>query len=115
MCGRFTLRRSFEYIAAYFKAHGVRAWSPRYNIAPTQDVLCVVPDAAGDRQWATFRWGLVPSWLIDSNVTFSNINARCENVAKSPAFRSAFKNRRCLIPADGFYEWVRREAVAVIV
>jgi putative SOS response-associated peptidase YedK len=61
------------------------------------------------------RWGLVPSWAKEPKVGFSNINARCESVAQSGAFRSAFKRRRCLLPADGFFEWVRRDAVVVIV
>jgi putative SOS response-associated peptidase YedK len=65
----------------------------------------VLPAESGERRFETFRWGLVPAWSKVPKVSFSNINARVENVAKSPAFRSAFKHRRCLLPADGFYEW----------
>jgi putative SOS response-associated peptidase YedK len=105
MCGRFTLRKSAEVMAAYFNAHDIPTWSPRYKIAPTQDVLTLFQDEQGDRQWALRQWGLVPGWSKEPKVSFSNINARVENIAKSPAFRGAFKHRRCLLPADGFYEW----------
>jgi putative SOS response-associated peptidase YedK len=60
MCGRFTLRKSYEIMAAYFKAHGIRAWSPRFNIAPAQQVPAVAQDENGERRWESFRWGLVP-------------------------------------------------------
>jgi putative SOS response-associated peptidase YedK len=105
MCGRFTLRKSAEELAAYFHTHGIPTWSRRYNIAPEQHVLTLFEGEHGEREWALRRWGLVPSWSKEPKVSFSNINARVENVTKSPAFRGAFKHRRCLIPADRFYEW----------
>jgi hypothetical protein len=105
MCGRFTLRKSAEEMAAYFHTHGIPTWARRYNIAPEQHVLTLFESVHGEREWVLRRWGLVPSWSKEPKVSFSNINARVEYVTKSPAFRGAFKNRRCLIPADGFYEW----------
>jgi putative SOS response-associated peptidase YedK len=105
MCGRFTLRKSVKEMAAFFQAHGTPTWSPRYNVAPAQLVPAVVQPAPGERLWAAFKWGLVPHRSKDPKVSFSNITARSETVATSPAFRSAFRSRRCLLPADGFYEW----------
>jgi putative SOS response-associated peptidase YedK len=105
MCGHFTFRKSADETAAYFHTHGIPTWSRRYNIAPEQHVLTFFEDEHGEREWALRRWGLFPSWSKEPKVSFSNINARVENVTKSPAFRGAFKNHRCLIPADGLYEW----------
>jgi putative SOS response-associated peptidase YedK len=76
MCGRFTLRRSFEKMAAYFHAHGVATWSPRYYVAPAQLIPAVAQPKPGERLWAEFQWGLVPHWAKDPKVSFSNINAR---------------------------------------
>jgi putative SOS response-associated peptidase YedK len=104
MCGRFTLRTSEEVLARYFQATGIPTFRRRYNVAPTQTVLAV-RQAHGERQWALLRWGLVPSWAKDVKGMPLNINARAETVATTPSFRTAFKRRRCLIPADGFYEW----------
>ena len=78
--------------------------SPRYNIAPTQPVLGVV-QVGDDRTWSVFQWGLVPSWAKDPSIGSRMINARAETLTEKPSFRTAFKRRRCLIPADGFYEW----------
>jgi putative SOS response-associated peptidase YedK len=78
---------------------------PRYNIAPTQDVLAVRLNPAGEREAVDLRWGLLPFWAKDEKVSYSTINARAETVASKPAFRDAFKKRRCLIAADGYYEW----------
>ena len=80
---------------------------PRYNIAPTQSVAVVV-QRGGRRQFDYFRWGLVPSWAKDTKLGASLINARAETVAEKPAFRSAFKSRRCLVLADGYYEWLKQ-------
>lgn len=77
----------------------------RYNIAPSQPVIIVRPAAAGGFEAALATWGLVPGWSKEPKVGYSTINARAESVAKSPAFRSAYRHRRCLVPADGFYEW----------
>jgi putative SOS response-associated peptidase YedK len=84
---------------------------PRYNIAPSQDVLAVrLPLGETKRQLCLLRWGLIPSWAKDITVGAKMINARAESAAVKPAFRRAFGTRRCLIPADGFYEWQRRGA-----
>jgi putative SOS response-associated peptidase YedK len=77
---------------------------PRYNIAPTQEVTAVRAAGAG-RELVNLRWGLIPSWAKDKSIGYKLINARADTVAGKPSFRSAFKNRRCLIPADGFFEW----------
>lgn len=77
----------------------------RYNIAPSQPVIIVRPAAGAAFEAALATWGLVPAWSKEPKVGYSTINARAENVAKSPAFRSAYRHRRCLVPADGFYEW----------
>jgi putative SOS response-associated peptidase YedK len=105
MCGRFTLTVSAETIADFFGLVEVPALTPRYNIAPTQQVAVVARAETGRRLgWA--RWGLIPSWASDpASVAHRMINARSETAAESGAFRDAFRRRRCLIPADGFYEW----------
>jgi putative SOS response-associated peptidase YedK len=77
----------------------------RYNIAPSQTVAVVRLDDAGKRSLRMDRWGLIPSWAKDAKISFSLTNARAETVDEKPAFRSAFKARRCLIPTDGFFEW----------
>ena len=80
---------------------------PRYNVAPSQDVAVARPGDNG-RTLAMLRWGLIPAWAKDSAIGHKLINARSETAAQKPSFRSAFRHRRCLIPADGFYEWQRR-------
>lgn len=106
MCGRFTLRVSPEQIAALFSVEQMPPLAPRYNIAPTQPVLAIRDSYAGNGREATFlNWGLIPSWSTDPGIGSRMINARAETAAEKPSFRAAFKYRRCLIPADGFYEW----------
>jgi putative SOS response-associated peptidase YedK len=106
MCGRYTLRVSPAEMAEIFEALETIEWSPRYNIAPTQTVAAVRPAGEGsERELALLKWGLIPSWAKDPKIGSSLINARSETVAAKPAFRSAVKKRRCLIPVDGFYEW----------
>lgn len=106
MCGRFTLNTSGEALAQQFELAEVPALEPRYNIAPGQHVAVVRPSSEEDgRELSFLRWGLVPSWAKDPSVGNRLINARAETVAEKPAFRTAFKHRRCLIIADGFYEW----------
>lgn len=83
---------------------------PRYNVAPGQNVAAV-RSQDGDRGLAMLRWGLIPVWSRKPNIGYSLINARSETVASKPAFRAAYRARRCLIPADGFYEWVRKGSV----
>ena len=82
----------------------MKEWPPRFNQAPTQDAPVVVA-APGGRRMGLMRWGLVPSWADDPSIGNRLINARAETAATKPAFRSAYRRRRCLIPADGFYEW----------
>jgi putative SOS response-associated peptidase YedK len=103
MCARFSLAGPERIADRYpqFKLRG--GWPRRYNIAPTQDVLAVRND--GSRETVPLRWGLVPSWAKDPALGQKLINARAETLAEKPAFRSALQRRRCLIFADGFYEW----------
>jgi len=108
MCGRFTLFDSADSVAERFGLPDTPSFSPRYNIAPSQMVAAVrIPPGAGERELVTLRWGLVPSWAKDPAIGNRMINARAETVADKPAFRSAIRRRRCLVPADGFYEWKR--------
>jgi len=110
MCGRFALFTLSENLARQFGVSGAPAVSPRYNIAPSQAVDAVRAAATGGgREVASLRWGLVPSWAKDAAIGNRMINARSETVREKPAFRNAFRRRRCLIPASGFYEWQRRE------
>jgi len=111
MCGRFTLAVStWDVIEEYFSidASGEHAdLTPRYNIAPSQDIAVVVkPDATSDRALTMMRWGLIPHWAKDSKIGYKMINAKAETLAEKPSYRTAYKKRRCLIPATGFYEWV---------
>jgi putative SOS response-associated peptidase YedK len=104
MCGRYTLTSAPEAIRALFRYDEQPNFPPRYNIAPTQPVG-IVRLNEGKRQFALVRWGLLPSWVKDPKTFTLLINARGESVCDKPAFRNAMKRRRCLIPADGFYEW----------
>ncbi len=106
MCGRFSLNQTDDDLAAAFHLKAVPPVAPRYNIAPTQPVATAV--AAADHPAPYFellRWGLIPSWAKDPAIGNRLINARAETVGEKPSFRAAFKRRRCLIMADGFYEW----------
>ncbi len=110
MCGRFTLTQTAEQITNAFQLPTAPHVVPRYNIAPTQPVPAVVMAIeTGDREFRLFYWGLIPSWAKDIKMGARLINARAETVAEKPSFRTAFKRRRCLIVADGFYEWKRSE------
>jgi putative SOS response-associated peptidase YedK len=106
MCGRFTLRAKPDTLVELFLLTEPPDWSPRYNIAPTQQVPVVRVKGDGGREFVRLRWGLIPSWAKDVSGP-PLINARAETVATKPAFRTALKQRRCLIPADGFYEWLK--------
>jgi putative SOS response-associated peptidase YedK len=107
MCGRFTLFATPVEVADLFDVPAVE-WPPRYNIAPTQPVLaCRLNVATQARELVPLRWGLIPSWAHDLAAGVKGINARAETVADLPTFRAAFKERRCLIPASGYYEWKR--------
>ena len=105
MCGRFSLTVDLGELARRFEFDGDwDAFERRYNIAPTQEVLTVV---GGPRRGGYMRWGLIPSWAKDKSMGSHMINARAETVVEKPSFRNALRRRRCLILADGFYEWQR--------
>jgi putative SOS response-associated peptidase YedK len=104
MCGRYTLTASPEVLRALFAYAEQPNFPQRFNIAPTQPIA-IVRMVEGKRQFALVRWGLLPSWVKDPKTFTLLINARGESAAEKPAFRAAMKRRRCLIPADGFYEW----------
>jgi putative SOS response-associated peptidase YedK len=109
MCGRYRLSRRKQIVEDYFDSvPGEQEWSPRYNIAPTQSIPVIRQSPREPvRELSLMRWGLIPSWAKDGSVAASMINARSETAGTKPAFRDALKSRRCLIPADGFYEWKR--------
>lgn len=108
MCGRFTQISSWREICELLGLTGPAAnLRPRYNVAPGQDVAAVRM-AGGGRRLAMLRWGLIPSWAREPNIAYKLINARAETAGEKPSFRAAMRARRCLIPADGFYEWTRR-------
>ncbi len=104
MCGRFTLTLSAEQIEARFGVPLPAPYKPRYNIAPTQEILALITDNQG-RRIENFRWGLIPHWAKDPQIAQKLINARAETLFEKPSFRDAVRRRRCLIIADGFYEW----------
>jgi len=105
MCGRFAFYSPSEATAALFGASSTTEVVARYNIAPTQFIAAVRNDEQDTAELAMLRWGLVPSWAKDPSIGNRMINARAETVAEKPSFRNAYKKRRCLILADGFYEW----------
>jgi putative SOS response-associated peptidase YedK len=108
MCGRFTLRTNWTQIARVFQLEQWDELRPRYNIAPESMIACVrLNPETGRRECVSLRWGLIPSWSKDATIARKLINARSETVAEKPSFRSAFRARRCLVLADGFYEWLR--------
>jgi putative SOS response-associated peptidase YedK len=112
MCGRFALYVSWAQLCELMRASAAPdvAAQARYNIAPTQRAPIVRRDARGEREIVELRWGLIPSWARDASIGAHTINARSESVATKPAFRSAFRARRCLVPVSGFYEWQKTGA-----
>uniref|UniRef100_A0A7C1FJD2 Abasic site processing protein n=1 Tax=Caldilinea aerophila TaxID=133453 RepID=A0A7C1FJD2_9CHLR len=110
MCGRFTLYATPEALAEHFGLDEPPAkLVPRYNIAPTQPVGVVrVHPQRKKREWALVLWGLIPSWSKEPVMASRMINARAETVPEKPAFRAAFRRRRCIVPASGFYEWMKK-------
>lgn len=109
MCGRYTLSAPADVIAELFDVEPV-SMSPRFNIAPTQEAPVVrIPEPEEGRELAILRWGLVPFWAKDPSIGNRMINARSETAAEKNAFRNSFKKRRCLVVADGFYEWKKEE------
>ncbi len=105
MCGRFTLNVAPSKLTEYFDLTGDLDFSPSWNIAPFSQINSIVADESGSKHLKSMRWGLIPSWAKDETIGNKLINARSETIAEKPSFRSAFKRRRCLIPASGFYEW----------
>jgi putative SOS response-associated peptidase YedK len=108
MCGRFAQRSPAKKVAKQFKVEEVPPLAERYNVAPAQMILGIREEGRA-REATFFKWGLVPRWAKDPGIGNKLINARSETVEEKPSFRGAFRRRRCIIPADGFYEW-KREA-----
>jgi putative SOS response-associated peptidase YedK len=110
MCGRYRLSRRKQIIEEHFDtSRWDDDWEPRYNIAPTQPIAVIRQHPKEPvRQISIMRWGLIPSWARDASIASRTINAKAETAATKAAFRDPIRFRRCLIPADGFYEWVRR-------
>ena len=105
MCGRFAFYSPSEATAALFGVSGALPVEARYNIAPTQYIAAIRDDGEDGRELTMLRWGLVPSWAKDPSIGSRMINARAETIAEKPSYRSAYRHRRCLVLADGFYEW----------
>lgn len=106
MCGRYLLSSPIDLVRRVFRVDDPPLnLAPRWNIAPTTPCLVIRSDEQARRRFATLRWGLVPSWARDMSGASRMINARGETVAEKPAYREALRKRRCLVPADGFYEW----------
>lgn len=105
MCGRFTSFLSPEIIASTYGVSAPPLLEASYNVAPSQNVMAIRQQTDGRREAAIVRWGLIPSWAKDSSIGNKLINARCETVAEKPSFRTAIRQRRCIVPASGFFEW----------
>ncbi len=109
MCGRFAFYSPTEAAAALFGVSAPTEVQPRYNIAPTQYIAAVRDNDDKERELVMLRWGLVPPWAKDPSIGNRMINARAETVAEKPSYRAAFRHRRCVVLADGFYEWRRED------
>ncbi len=107
VCGRYSLSVPTDVLAKVFRLASMPALKPRFNIAPTQQAPVVRISQEGERRLDLLKWGLIPAWADDPSIGNRLINARAESAAEKPAFRTAFRCRRCLIPADGFYEWLK--------
>jgi len=105
MCGRFNLTASAEELASHFQCGQPPHFAASYNIAPGQKILAVVELPDLRLKFVNLHWGLIPAWAKDSKISQHLINARVETIQQKPSFRAAFKQRRCLIPATGYYEW----------
>ena len=108
MCGRFSLAEDILNLQKHFNFEVTEEITPRFNIAPGQKILTLLSDGKKQRA-GTMKWGLVPFWAKDEKIGYKMINARAERIDEKPSFRHAFKRRRCLIVADGFYEWQKTE------
>jgi putative SOS response-associated peptidase YedK len=113
MCGRFAFYSPSEATAALFGVNASLEVQPRYNIAPTQYIAAIRNNEDEERELTMLRWGLVPFWAKDPSIGNRMINARAETVAEKPSFRAAYRKRRCLVLADGFYEWHTEAGVKV--
>lgn len=111
MCGRYAFLLPPEAMAALFRVLNTIDYPPRYNIAPTQPIVAIV-EQQGRRTAELFRWGFVPGWVKDPRDFSLLINARAETMAQKPAFRDAVRNSRCVVPASGYYEWMKGEGLA---
>lgn len=109
MCGRFTLTDNIVQLQAFFEFHFNEEMTPRYNVAPGQNILTIVSDGTA-RTGKNMKWGLIPSWAKDEKIGYKMINARGETLEEMPSFKHAFQRRRCLIAADGFYEWKKTDS-----
>ncbi len=105
MCGRYSITTNVEALRRLFGFKGGPDLQPRFNLAPSQSAPVVRLSAAGERELVMLRWGLIPSWAKDPAIGNRMINARAETLAEKPSFRAALRDRRCLVLADGFYEW----------
>jgi putative SOS response-associated peptidase YedK len=103
MCGRYTLHHDLSAIATEFHVAPSLQTAPRYNVAPSQEVVSVLQNGAAHLEW--LRWGLIPSWAKEESIGSKMINARAESVAEKPSFKRLLPSKRCLVVADGFYEW----------
>src|SRR2546430_16800601 len=103
MCGRYTLSKLEQLLKKFPWIEFPPDMRPRYNIAPTQPILALAGEKPDRFDW--YHWGLIPSWAKDPSIGSRMINARAETLAQKPAFRTALQKRRCIVPADGFYEW----------
>ncbi len=106
MCGRYTLTYDIRTIAEAFGVAPSLETSPRYNIAPTQDVVTIMRNGTSHLEW--LRWGLIPSWAKEEAIGSKMINARAETLAEKPSFKRLLHSKRCLVVADGFYEWMQQ-------
>jgi putative SOS response-associated peptidase YedK len=113
MCSRYSLTSPPEAVRQYFGYDRVEDFPPRYNIAPTEPVLVVKQAERGGREPVLMRWGLIPSWVKDPREFSTLINARSETVTDKPSFRGSIRHRRCLVPADGFYEWTGKAGAKI--
>jgi putative SOS response-associated peptidase YedK len=112
MCGRFVRRRSSSTLADAFRVNHISDdLQPSFNVAPTHNVAVVLDD--GERHLVSMRWGLIPSWASDPTIGSKLINARAETLTQRAAFKNAFRNRRCLVVADGFYEWQKQNGAKI--
>lgn len=105
MCGRFALKETPRRLAEHFRIEGDLDFAPSWNIAPSMRIVSITSDPEDKRHFKMMRWGLIPRWAKDAAIGSKLNNARGETVSEKPSFRNAFKTRRCLIPASGFYEW----------